>query len=75
MSRLDDALREHEKKLREELAAAHKKKAELATELLKLDQDILNTEIDLAEVSAEVARRSVAFQKAQHFVIAEGLYD
>lgn len=75
MSRMDDVLREHEKKLREELTAAHKKRAELATELLTLDESIAQTELDLAEVSTEVQRRSLAFQRAKAFVITEGLYD
>ncbi|HET6915019.1 MAG TPA: hypothetical protein VFH56_02905 [Acidimicrobiales bacterium] len=75
MSRLDDALRDHERKLRDELTRAHKKRAELAIELLNLDKTIQDTEADLAEVANEIGKRDITLQKARTYVIEEGPYD
>jgi predicted nucleic acid-binding Zn-ribbon protein len=75
MSRMDDVLKEHQAKLREELSAAYKKRADLSAELLHIEQQIATAELDLVEVATEVTNRAKAFQKAQHFIIAEGLYD
>lgn len=75
MSRLDEALMLHEKKIRDEIAAHHKRRDTMRADLLKLENDIETAELDLAEVSAEVTRRSIAHQRAQNFVIAEGGLD
>ena len=75
MSRLDDALKAHAKKLRDELAAARRRYDDLTTELAKLDTTIQDLQTDLTEVTTEIDRRDVGAQQARHFVIAEGFYD
>lgn len=75
MSRLDETLKEHERKIRDELVNAHKRRADLVKQMLDLDQKIQETELDLIEVTTEVTRREIIFQKAKTFVIAEGYYD
>jgi predicted nucleic acid-binding Zn-ribbon protein len=71
MSRLDAALQQHERTLRNELTNAQKKKTELEGELKKQTDVIAQTEQDLIEVSKELERRGVEQQFANGTTIKE----
>jgi hypothetical protein len=71
MSRLDDALAQHERNLRSELTVALKKKTELEAELTKQALAISQTELDLLEVTAELDRRGIETNRARGTLIHE----
>lgn len=71
MSRLDDALTEHERKLRLELSNAIKKKTELEGELARHHLLIVRTETDLNEVITELDRRGIDTERAKGTLITE----
>lgn len=71
MSRLDAALQQHEKTLRNELASAQKKKTELEGELKRQSELITQTELDLTEVTHELERRGIDQQRSNGTTIRE----
>lgn len=71
MSRLDDVLGAHDRKLREELAAAQRRMQALLDDTEKQKKLIDQLESDLTEVTDELDKRGINQNKKQGTTIRE----